>query len=232
MATGRFIVLAWGGFLGGFTFLFATDFAVLKADWCAGASPSCLRDWIGALSGWAAAAAAGLTISVLLRQAAAAIEAVDVSRAELDLARETSLRQLRAYVVVDKVPSVKLHEGMDNQYFEVGLLNCGQTPAHEVTLHLGTPTAPNNSTPSAPTMEKTLLGDLGPGQRMGVRYQVSPGSLNRNWARLQAKSHNLWLTVEIDYLDAFDQHHHSMHRFVHELDTGKFASVPRGSKFS
>lgn len=68
MGWGEFVVFAAAGFLGGFTFLMATDFALLDRAWCISSERHCVREWIGALSGWAAAFAAGSTIFVLLRQ--------------------------------------------------------------------------------------------------------------------------------------------------------------------
>lgn len=68
MGWGEFVVLALAGFLGGFTFLYATDFALFRAEWCAGAQASCVREWIGALSGWAAAVAAAVTVYFLAGQ--------------------------------------------------------------------------------------------------------------------------------------------------------------------
>lgn len=69
MKTGDFVVLAWGGFLGGYAFLYGTDFALKNGAWCITAEEHCVREWVGALSGWAAAFAAALTIGYLAKQA-------------------------------------------------------------------------------------------------------------------------------------------------------------------
>jgi len=68
MGTGDFIVLFCAGALGGFAFLAISDFAIVRADWCIAGEADCLREWIGALSGWAAAIAAGATIVYLAGQ--------------------------------------------------------------------------------------------------------------------------------------------------------------------
>lgn len=68
MGAGEIIVAVLAGALGGFTFLSATDFALKEAAWCVTGEQHCLREWIAALSGWAAAVAAGVTILVLLGQ--------------------------------------------------------------------------------------------------------------------------------------------------------------------
>ncbi|MGT2467418.1 hypothetical protein ACVOMV_24915 [Mesorhizobium atlanticum] len=65
---GDFIVLAWGGFLGGFTFLFGTNFALKDAAWCITGETHCLREWVGALSGWAAFAGAVAALPYLAGQ--------------------------------------------------------------------------------------------------------------------------------------------------------------------
>lgn len=67
MGTGDFIVLVLAGVGGGALFVAFVDLAVMDADWCAG-STQCLRDWISALSGWAAAIAAAITIVFLAGQ--------------------------------------------------------------------------------------------------------------------------------------------------------------------
>jgi hypothetical protein len=69
---GGFLVLLWAGLLGGFTFAFATDFAIMNSQWCIDTDDHCLREWIGALSGWAAVLAAAVTVYILARQLAEA----------------------------------------------------------------------------------------------------------------------------------------------------------------
>lgn len=56
--------------LGAFVSLWLLDFAVVRVGFC-GAPPTetisqCAREWIGALSGWAAAVAAGITLALTL----------------------------------------------------------------------------------------------------------------------------------------------------------------------
>ena len=54
--------------MGIFVAMWLLDFALIRADWCAGAQANCFREWLSALSGWAAALAAGITIFVLFDQ--------------------------------------------------------------------------------------------------------------------------------------------------------------------
>lgn len=73
MGLGSFIVAAWGGFLAYVLFAVAFDFGFSGYAVCITADEHCLREWIGALSGWAAAAgaliAAAITLPHLKRQA-------------------------------------------------------------------------------------------------------------------------------------------------------------------
>lgn len=66
--TGTFSILLIGGVAGGLLFLFLTDFAIIRANWCVETDDHCLREWVGALSGWAAALFAAATILYLYRQ--------------------------------------------------------------------------------------------------------------------------------------------------------------------
>jgi len=68
MGTGEIIVAALAGFGGAFTFLVWTDFALVRAEWCSDGTADCFREWVGALGGWVAAAAAAVTIVVLMGQ--------------------------------------------------------------------------------------------------------------------------------------------------------------------
>ncbi|MBS9720193.1 hypothetical protein JYU29_05765 [Tianweitania sp. BSSL-BM11] len=64
--TGAIIVAVWGGFLATLCFWLFTDFALANADWCAEAGKHCVREWVGALSGWAAAIGALIAAAVTL----------------------------------------------------------------------------------------------------------------------------------------------------------------------
>lgn len=64
-----------------FVALWVLDFAIIRANWCNGVEADCFRDWLGALSGWIAAAgafsAALLTLPHLRQQAAEAKRQAD-----------------------------------------------------------------------------------------------------------------------------------------------------------
>lgn len=101
MSTGDFIVLAFGGFLGGFFVLFATNFVLFSPRLCDG-SDACLRDWISALSGWAAAAMAGLTILVLYRQLLQARESLRQAEQHAQQERDSSKAMLELQLLPTK----------------------------------------------------------------------------------------------------------------------------------
>ncbi len=119
MGTGDFIVLALAGFLGGFTFLFGTDFALTHAAWCITSDTHCVRDWVAALSGWAAAAAA--------------VGAIPVLMGTLKTQRRSAEQQLRAYVYVD---TINVHDFVPDSFgLRLTLKNFGATPAYDVGLY-------------------------------------------------------------------------------------------------
>jgi hypothetical protein len=62
-----FALAAFAAFAGAFLAVWLTSFFLTDAGWCP-ADGNCLREWIGATSGWAAAAGAGGTIYILLKQ--------------------------------------------------------------------------------------------------------------------------------------------------------------------
>lgn len=59
--------------MGMFVAIWLLDFALIRTEWCNGSEAVCFRDWLGALSGWIAAAgaliAAMLTLPHLTKQA-------------------------------------------------------------------------------------------------------------------------------------------------------------------
>lgn len=67
--SGLVTCIAAAGF-GTFVAIWLLDFAVVRADWCQGAEIACFREWVSALSGWAGACAAAVTLLVLYEQIA------------------------------------------------------------------------------------------------------------------------------------------------------------------
>lgn len=67
--------------MGMFVALWLLDFALIRINWCGGVENTCFREWLGALSGWSAAAgalaAALLTLPHLRKQAAEAKRQTD-----------------------------------------------------------------------------------------------------------------------------------------------------------
>lgn len=125
-----------------------SDIATVKAGWC-GERPHCLRDWIGAFSGWAAAAGAGATIWVLYQT--------------LAHMRATSEQQLRAYVSEEVVEINGV--GTGHPYATCTIKNYGMTPARN--LHLSGYIWIGDEGAATPTMAGQIskeVGDVAPGQ--------------------------------------------------------------------
>jgi len=64
------IVAAFAAFGGAFCAYLLTGYVMTENSWCISGNDHCVREWVAALSGWAAATAAGGTIFFLHRQLA------------------------------------------------------------------------------------------------------------------------------------------------------------------
>lgn len=62
------ILAAFGGFAGGFCVYLLTGYVMTDSAWCIVGEDHCVREWVSALSGWAATVAAAITIYFLFRQ--------------------------------------------------------------------------------------------------------------------------------------------------------------------
>ena len=103
---GEVIVLVAAGLFGGFAFLAYSDYAIVRADWCSPSTVDCVREWIGALAGWAATVAGIATVIYLARQIA-------------EMKRQT------AFMIGDADPTVELraHTANEVQDVEVSVTN-------------------------------------------------------------------------------------------------------------
>ena len=54
--------------MGMFVAMWLLDFSVVRSNWCLGAETQCFRDWVGALSGWIAAAGALIAALLTIRR--------------------------------------------------------------------------------------------------------------------------------------------------------------------
>ncbi|RWB29614.1 hypothetical protein [Mesorhizobium sp.] len=61
--------VAIASFLGVFAFLAGTHFVMFKAAWCIAGEDHCVREWVSALSGWAAFIGAAIALPYLAAQA-------------------------------------------------------------------------------------------------------------------------------------------------------------------
>ncbi|GGB00311.1 hypothetical protein GCM10011491_30620 [Brucella endophytica] len=105
--------------IGAFVALWLLDFALVRTTWCAGIETTCVREWIGALSGWAAAAGAAVTIYVLW--------------ATLQHMRHSSEAQLRAYVAEESVELTDTKSAFEHSV-DYSIRNFGQTPARKLIV--------------------------------------------------------------------------------------------------
>lgn len=124
MGTGDIVVAGAAGFVGGFTFLYATDFTLLNAAWCIAGEQHCAREWIGALSGWAAAVATVATVFMLLRQVWAQERTIAHTQQQVEIERE---RHQLAIDIALLPTKQKLVAALDTVY----------RPLHDLS-HIGT----------------------------------------------------------------------------------------------
>lgn len=108
------ILAAFGGFAGGLCAYLLTGYVVTESAWCIAGEDHCLRDWIAALSGWVAAAAAFTTIGYLARQASEA-------------------RRQTEFIVGDALPSVSfidtpVAERLNGLYNRIRITNWNRNP--------------------------------------------------------------------------------------------------------
>lgn len=125
---GPFIVAAWGGFLAVMFIMLFTGTALTEWSWCIAGEDHCVREWVAALSGWAAAVAAGVTVYGLYEQI-----------------REQ--RKQTEFVVGDAAPTADLLSDQDdNQAIHLRIVNwnrrsiliegfyCTDNPYHPVAM--------------------------------------------------------------------------------------------------
>jgi hypothetical protein len=222
--SGEIIVAALAGFLGAFAFLALTDFALFRAEWCVAGESHCLRDWIGALSGWAAACAAGATILVLLQQAGHANAAVAIAQSTLDAQRASAERQLRAYVLVGSVRHTGFKQDEGTPTLLIALKNSGQTPAYKVTVRFSWDLVVAAPTDLLINKYRTPFADIGPGQDITFKMEMGSEAIDAAWEDLENGSVSLFCWGVVEYTDAFDGRRTTTYCFQLVLDENSDAS--------
>ncbi|ESW92946.1 hypothetical protein NKL07_21970 [Mesorhizobium sp. C280B] len=186
--------LAWIGLLA--VIAVALAFAI-GPDWCEG-SGCTVQGWFSALSGWAAAIAAGATIGILYKQARGGDHALAVAQETLAHARENSERQLRAYLFV---VSAKVETNDRPQVpVQIAVRNTGQTPAYDVQFGCQRVAGRQEQILfSDPETKRTV--DLGPGEGQVMTVQFDGAFLQQH--RDEFFSEQFKAFTNIKYRDAF-----------------------------
>lgn len=206
MGTGDFIVAALAGFLGGFVFLYGTDFALLHREWCNG-SGSCLQSWVSALSGWAAFAGAMLTIAVLRQQTSEARKAAKTAEDALVHNKATAVRQVRAYISLNKSKATLHVDGSVS--VAVSFKNTGTTPASDICVFaggaMGRPTIPKpvswDTTLFRRIDSTTTSGAM---QKFGSKFIISADDVRKGTQAL-IEGRSSYLLIKITYKDIFSE---------------------------
>ncbi len=214
----RLLVIGWGAFLGAFTFLAATDFAIISgAGWCGSSDQLCLREWIGALSGWAATIVAGGTFFLLVRQLVDSTRAVEIASETLNDNRLSAERQQRAYVYAGQT-RLTFDSGFANITLEV--TNHGQTPARGVSVQRMIYIAPKADLRDMDETTTTTLGDLAPSQMRFSRTTVSKNAIHGKLAKIARGETRIHCYVKINYTDIFDRARETTFRLISPIGPG------------
>lgn len=113
---------------------------------------------------------------------------------------ESSTRQLRAYVVVEKVHIQNVGDPTPRVFLE--LKNTGQTPAHELTIHIEEFFGPRENFRYSLNTEGLPQGMLGPGQITTLRFAAP--DLQKRAAELTNGDWRYSVFGYVKYFDAFE----------------------------
>jgi hypothetical protein len=188
------------GFMGALaTFLWVNGFAHL--GYCAEGEDygACSREWIGALSGWAAALGAVITIFVLWRT--------------LQHMKQSTEQQLRAYLYCISAEVSGLNGSSPKARFV--FKNHGATPAYRVAVRRQIFCRPTETDePVNVQWFEENLGDFGPGQERTSVYDLDPNTAAK--LRRESKDNRppwFYAILAIEYDTAFLQHQKTALRF-------------------
>lgn len=164
--------------------------------------------------------------------------ATEVMRDQLTNTRETSERQLRAYVVAelgsivnvaDPIPAVGLEPTEARRKFQWGpvariqIKNTGQTPAFKVehwgNLCFREYPLTSELPPPAKGLEKSL-SIIGPGIINTKTLSIGPVLTDEQVAELRVPSAAIYFYGEVCYEDAFGKRHFTRYRVLHNQTSG------------
>lgn len=139
--------------------------------------------------------------------------------------QRTDKRQLRAYV---SVRGTEVHGDAAQPRFTVELVNCGQTPAHEMTAWIGSAFRdfPLNGTLS-PLESPSHKQSLGPSVPSLLRKALKRGFLPEEIQQMRDNTHALYIFGRCNYKDIFGEAHFTDFRFAYRDTIGEAAGMQR-----
>jgi hypothetical protein len=201
-----YLVVVGSVLVGGFTFFAFHDFAFASNQWCTEGDGDCIREWLGALSGWAATIAAFATIPILVMT--------------LNASRKSSEQQLRAYLLMGRS---KFEIDGNRIKLEIRYKNSGQTPAYDVRWFSAWKVCPlGQFLPE--TFEEVKIhrrGDIAPGQEVTTNT-VDELTLEDGESVKSGRDDFIFYGT-IEYRDVFGNERRTDFRFQSHLDDGKLS---------
>ncbi len=219
---GKLLVIGWFAFLGAFTLLAYTDFAlILNAKWCGDADQHCFREWVSATSGWAATVVAGGSLFLLIRQITDASRSVDIASETLKENRISAERQLRAYVYTGQT---KFERKQGTVVITLEITNHGQTPARDVVVRR---TAYIGSEEDIQNFEEgegySAIGDLAPTQTRYSRAWPAAADFRKHETQIEAGETFIHLYATVTYRDVFGGERETTFRLISpRVETGGY----------
>lgn len=158
--------------------------------------------------------------------------AADAATAAIDLARETSVRQLRAYL---EVSEAELQGDRNGGVVKILFKNSGQTPAYRIRTRAQVMIGPPNTMDawefpepeSAPTQ-----GVMGAGGISTLFQPIAAEQLNGNIAALQNGEVTVGIAIELRYADTFgiERRLTARRQLVPTLHATHLAATSRGDE--
>ncbi len=182
------LVAVAAGLFGGFVFAAFSHFFQAGSQWCTAGDNACIREWVSATGGWAAIVAAVITIYLL--------------QIQLNDARRSNERQLRAYIFVTETKIIDFGK----REFEIQALikNCGQTPAYDCVFE-GSVVAGDPRKLPAPVSITIPYGVIGPGSEKTISVCPGPDEALVIAEAFDAQACHIYLLGDLCYTDVFDR---------------------------
>jgi hypothetical protein len=144
---------------------------------------------------------------VALANAQAANESAKAAKQAVELARDTAKQQLRAYVCV--VAADIVFAKVDEPGIEIRIKNCGLTPAYNVSMWSGLAVSTHplrrslDKPPEEFDMNQSVLAPDG----FELMHPIFSQPIPQQLFPLGTAQHTLYVFGQINYVDAFNDHH-------------------------